>query len=322
MNKILLLISSVCVISVSNAQYAPPATQPGSTAIHRDSAVFVNWAGACSVVRGYMDISDPQSGYASAGDSSMATGKSPGAGVVSLGDGGSATCTFPYPLMNGPGYDFAVFENAFDDALFLELAFVEVSSDGINFFRFPAHSLTDTVAQTGSFGSTDVTKINNLAGKYRAGFGTPFDLEEMKNIAGLNTTAVTHIRIVDVVGSVNSLYASRDSYGNKVNDPWPTPFPSSGFDLDAIGVIHENRITGLPGNVLQPVLVYPNPARQHDVVSVSGENITMTEIYAPDGRLLRHSGIGNLQIKGMAAGIYIIRIHTMGRIETRRLVIR
>ena len=45
---------------------------------------------------------------------------------------------------------------------FLELDFVEVSSDGVNYFRFPATSYTDTTVQTGSFGSTDATKINKI----------------------------------------------------------------------------------------------------------------------------------------------------------------
>ena len=37
---------------------------------------------------------------------------------------------------------------------------------------------------------------------------------------------------------MNNLYASYDSQGNIINDPFPTPFETGGFDLDAIGVIH------------------------------------------------------------------------------------
>ena len=89
---------------------------------------------------------------------------------------------------------------------------MEVSSDGVNYFRFPATSYTDTTVQTGSFGSTDATKINNLAGKYRALYGTPFDLEELKNENGLDVNNITHIKIIDVVGSIQNQYASRDQY--------------------------------------------------------------------------------------------------------------
>ena len=56
-----------------------------------------------------------------------------------LGDDGSLVLTFPAPIADGAGPDFAVFENAFSTE-FLELAFVEVSSDGTNFTRFPAHA--------------------------------------------------------------------------------------------------------------------------------------------------------------------------------------
>ena len=35
------------------------------------------------------------------------------------------------------------------------------------------------------------------------------------------------------MGSISEGQATRDSRGGIVNDPFPTPFPSSGFDLDA-----------------------------------------------------------------------------------------
>lgn len=250
------------------AQYAPGVGVAGTTAIYKDSAVFVNWAVSCQVKRGYQDVSNITLGFASAGDSTMATGKAQSNGAVSLGDGGMATCMFQYPVKNGPGPDFAVFENGFDDS-FLELAFVEVSSDGINYSRFKSHSLTDTTQQTASFGLSNPVKLNNFAGKYRGGYGTPFDLEELAGITGLNLNAITHIRVVDVVGSVNKLYATRDGFGNKVNDPWPTPFATGGFDLDAIGVMHQNSLAAIHENGLQNLVqVYPNPASEHVYINL------------------------------------------------------
>ena len=225
------------------AQFHPSAGLPGSSAIHKDSAVFVNWADRCSLIRGFKNIAVADSGYASVGDSTFATGAAGSNGVVSLGDGGVATLQFPFPVVNGPGYDFAVFENSFSDD-YLELAFVEVSSDGINFFRFPATTLVQDSLQCGAFGLTDATKVNNLAGKYRVNYGTPFDLQELTGVPGLNTNAVTHVRIVDVVGSLDSIYATYDQNGKKINDPWPTSFPSSGFDLDAVGVINQQENIG------------------------------------------------------------------------------
>jgi hypothetical protein len=52
-----------------------------------------------------------------------------------------------------PGYDFAIFENGFpfgSGSFYLELAFVEVSSDGKHFVRFNAISNTDTTQQIDS----------------------------------------------------------------------------------------------------------------------------------------------------------------------------
>lgn len=219
--------------------YAPPAGQPGSTAIHKDSNIFAGWATNCTVYRGYLDIAIPSLGRATAGTPVNAIGKSGVNGTVSLGDSGVATVSFNGPIFNGPGPDFAVFENSFDGK-FLELAFVEVSSDGNNFTRFPAVSLTQDTVQINNAGQIDATNIYNLAGKYKAQYGTPFDLEELKGTPGLDVNNITHIRIVDVVGSIDTNYAGFDSQDHIINDPYTTAWNTGGFDLDAVGVIYSN----------------------------------------------------------------------------------
>ena len=55
--------------------------------------------------------------------------------VVSLGDGGEAVLYFNPPIKNGSGADFAIFENGFQDH-YMEFGFVEVSSNGLDFFDF------------------------------------------------------------------------------------------------------------------------------------------------------------------------------------------
>ena len=238
MKNIIISFFLILICISGFAQFAPPAGQIGTTAIYKDSSAFVGWATGCSITRGFQDISNPALGYASVGDSSMVLGIAGANGVVSLGDGGSAIVTFDNPIKNGPGWDFAIFENSFSDT-FLELAFVEVSSNGVNFYRFPATSNTQDTVQVDGFSSVDATKINNLAGKYRASYGTPFDLEELANQPGLNIINVTHVKIIDAVGCIQNAYARYDQNGHKINDPWNTPFASSGFDLDAVGVIHQ-----------------------------------------------------------------------------------
>lgn len=211
-----------------------------TTGISANDSSFVEWASSCTVTRGYMNIADPSKGYASFGADSVGIGKAD-TDVVSLGDAGSAILTFKHPITNGAGNDFAVFENAMTSGSnrFCELAFVEVSSDGVNYFRFPSVSLTQTTTQIASYGLLDPSNLYDLAGKDLAGYGTGFDLSELAGVSNLlDVNNVQYVKVIDVVGDIDPAYASYDSLGNIINDPWPTAFPSGGFDLDAVGVIH------------------------------------------------------------------------------------
>ena len=89
-------------------------------------------------------------------------------------------------------------------------------------------------------------------------FYKAFDLEEMNNILGLDVMNITHIKIIDVVGSISDSLANYDSEGNKINNNYPTPCASSGFDLDAVGVINSlyNSISTIDNNNID---LYPNP---------------------------------------------------------------
>ncbi|MFK7797413.1 MAG: T9SS type A sorting domain-containing protein [Aureispira sp.] len=244
------------------SQFAPAASEIGSKAIAKDSSILVAWATHCTLQRGPMDISQLGLGLATAGIAAHALGPAGDGFIVSLGDGGQAVLTFAHPIENGLGADFAVFENAFNNT-FLELAFVEVSSDGQHFVRFPAVSNTDTSTPVGSFGAVDPRKIYNLAGKYRANYGTPFDLEELRGLSPLlDINAVTHVRLIDVVGSLQNAYATRDSRGHKINDPWNTPFASGGFDLDAVGVIHQTQHNNIHQLAKASSSWFPNPLPQ------------------------------------------------------------
>ncbi|MCC9641439.1 DUF4465 domain-containing protein [Rhodopirellula sp. JC740] len=212
--------------------YAPAAGQEGSTAIDRESPAIVGWATGVSDYSPGAEVSDTWQ------DSSQALGPAEGlsGSIVSLGRNGTLTLTFDEPIRDGLGFDFAVFENSFSDT-FLELGFVEVSSDGTNFVRFESDSRTD--AAVGAFGSLDATNLNNLAGKYRGGFGTPFDLEELRGSAGLDVTAITHVRLVDIFGDGTVT----DGQGDPIYDPTPT-IGSAGLDVDGVAVLHAKE-TGL-----------------------------------------------------------------------------
>jgi hypothetical protein len=231
MIRSLWLAGSLVLLTAAAASAAGPycgaAGTTGSTAILRTSTAFTEWAS------GYTNYLVGADCAASWQTPAKALGQATGSttDICCLGNGGQITLTFDKAIANGTGFDFAVFENSFNDT-FLELAYVEVSSDGANFFRFSNHSLT--ASPVAAFGSVDPTNIDGLGGKYRVGYGTPFDLDELAGVSSLlDVNAVAYVRIVDVVGDGTCL----DSSGKAIYDPTPTT-GSGGFDLEAVGVIN------------------------------------------------------------------------------------
>ena len=294
------------------AQFAPALGLPGSIGMDKDSSAFVAWATGIVLERGPMQIGVDSLGDAWVGNAEEGIGKAGSNGVVCLGDGGKATATFDTPISNGPGYDFAVFENSFDGQ-FLELAFVEVSSDGLNFVRFPCFSNSDTVSGTGTFGYTQTEKVHNLAGKYPVFYGTPFNLDDLNGTPLLDVNRITHVRVVDVIGTMNPAWASRDVTGRKVADPWPTPFPSGGFDLDAIGVIHQ-----VPAGIAQHKQesnwkVFPQPAQNYiDVRSLRPESRPINYCIADlSGRIIQQAELpddGRVILPQITTGVYMLQV--------------
>jgi hypothetical protein len=229
-------------------------------AIPANDARFVEWAN---------DIDASRTAFAPRGSTSINTS----GGFNSLGDlnateiangiaPGYLTVTFPNGIRNGSGHDFAVFENGFAypaaPYLLAELAYVEVSTDGTNFARFPSISTNTTWAGTfgQAFGGFDATKIHNLAGKHVAGFGTPFELDDLLNdslvLGGLvDLTNIQYLRLVDIPGNGAFL----DSQGNPILDAWMTS-GSGGFDF-RLGV-------GLGVGVMNAV---PEPAAVFSLVT-------------------------------------------------------
>jgi hypothetical protein len=253
--------------------YAPAANKTGSTAVSMDDPAIIDWAS------GWVDYV-PGGNLASTWmNPQEALGPAEGTSfdVVSLGSGGTITMTFDPPLNNGSGWDFAIFENSFSDT-FLELAYVEVSSDGVHFIRFDNDSLT--AGPVGGFGATDPTNIDGFGGKYRQGFGTPFDLADLSTkedvLDGLvMLNEIAYIRIVDIIGDGTFF----DTSGDVIWDPYPTA-QSAGFDLDAVGVRYHQFANDAPD---QPALESPEDGSQDtplDITLVSG---AFSDANAPEG---------------------------------------
>ena len=297
----------------------------GCTAVKFDDSRIKGWATGCTVVRGSSNLLDPNAAPVTFGSEAEAVGPATTSttDVVSLGDGGSATLTFATPIVNGDGYDFAVFENPFNDS-FLELAVVEVSTDGEHFVRFPATSLTQTDYQiTDNNGGVDRTFINNLAGKYRVGYGTPFDLEELRDSTNIDINNINYVRVIDVVGSIDPLLGTRDAFGHMINDPFPTITYSAGFDLDGVAVL--NNTLNINSAESAALRLYPNPA--NNSVRLSFESTTHCRealVYDMTGRKVATAAIStgattlDINLSTLADGVYMVRLGS----NVQKLVVR
>ncbi|MGB1248510.1 MAG: T9SS type A sorting domain-containing protein [Chitinophagales bacterium] len=317
----------LCFTASVFAQFAPGPGEAGTTAIADDDVTISFWANGATITRGWQDIADPSLGLTTVGDEQSAIGSTDG-NVVSLGDSGVAILTFPFPIYDVEGTDFAVYENGFSaggvNEYFLELAFVEVSDDGINYQRFEAISNSDTINSVGSWGALDCSKLYNLAGKYPGGYGSPFDLEEL----GLDS--ITHIKLIDVVGSLSDDYAQRDFLGNKINDPYPTGFASSGFDLDGVAAINQPNtdITETAINYIDQLDLDLYPTLIDDewfflqgesttdatisVVNMVGEQVLEIKANLPN----------KISIPAIAEGLYIVEVKADNRIYREKIMVR
>ncbi len=143
-----------------------------------------------------------------------------GTDVVSLGLGGEIVLSIEGGIVDGPGDDFIVFENAFvvmgvEGRTWDELGEVSVSEDGERWVTFPCDP-HGARPHTGCAGWNPVysNPVNGLPpSDPRVSGGDVFDL------ATVHVSSASFVRIRDLA----------------TQGPMP---PSSGFDLDAVGVIH------------------------------------------------------------------------------------
>ncbi len=171
-----------------------------------------------------------------------------GSNVHSLGNGGSLTLGFAVQLVDGPGADLIVSENPFASIsdpwqTFAEVCFVEVSSDGTHFARFPSR-YTGPDVEPGSFAFVDAGYYSGFAGVLTTDVtasdpfdvvdagGDAFDLHDLHQdplvTSGLvNLQAITEVRLVDAVSGVDV-----DSTGATVRDP-----STGSADIDGVTVL-------------------------------------------------------------------------------------
>ena len=139
--------------------------------------------------------------------------------VLSLGRSGSIVLELAQDVVDGPGPDLIVFENAFragDGSLWAEPGVVGVSADGESFVDFPCAAEDEAGEWPGCAGvhPTLATDANGLApyDPWVAG-GDAFDLA---------TIGVARARYVRIVDAGAATYVA----------------PAGGFDLDAVAIVH------------------------------------------------------------------------------------
>jgi len=122
------------------------------------------------------------------------------------------------------------------------------------------------------------------------------------------------VRIVDVVGSINPLYGTTDKNGHLINDPYPTAFNSSGFDLSGVAVMNGWTPTAV-NNYQQEisVMAYPNPCQ--NVLNVN--NVTVNEpvsLFNAMGQQIWNGMTQDtyfqLDMQSYPAGVYMLQVGT------------
>ncbi|MEM0493365.1 MAG: triple tyrosine motif-containing protein [Candidatus Thermoplasmatota archaeon] len=173
--------------------------------------------------------------------------------VVVLGLGGSITVGFNVSIVNDDGPDFIVFENPFyigsASYVFAELVYVEVSTNGVDYARFPCRSTT--IKPVPPFGGILPGNITGLAGVHpvyanvdenninpfnpaEAG-GDAFDLSDISShplvLSGrVDLNNIRYVRVIDIIGDGSCF----DDTGHPIYDA----LGGNGADIDAVAVIN------------------------------------------------------------------------------------
>lgn len=179
--------------------------------------------------------------------------------ICSIGLNGEIIVGFKgYEIVDGPGADFIIFENAFvwgEGRYYREPARVEVSEDGFVWTPFPFDSLT----LVGCAGRTPTTGNDPFDASVSG--GDAFDLSDI----GVHN--IRWIKLVDVTKII------LDNTNHPDYDPTLT-----GFDLDAVVSTHGVRVVDQSSNVLVP----RTASVQLNVSSTSAE----FEVFDVSGRLV------------------------------------
>lgn len=154
-----------------------------------------------------------------------------GTHVVSFGGGGSLWIELNnYIIVDGPGVDFTIFENAIHSDLygiFAERAQVSVSEDGVDFVSFPCDVFDPDEIYEGCAGVTPVNALQNPLNPEVSG-GDSFDLSD------IGVRVAKYILIEDL----NTCLPGDPTYLTAEGEILCGAPGQQGFDLDAMAIIN------------------------------------------------------------------------------------
>lgn len=243
-----------------------------------------------------------------------------GAQILALGLGGEIVLRFDRaPIVDGPGPDFTVFENAFRytiggrERTYAEPGQVAVSRDGVEFVAFGF----DTLTLHGCAGVTPTDGGRDPAEPSVAG-GDAFDLADV----GLDS--VRYVRIRDVTAIVKE---------NRAHPFWDATL--NGFDLDAVVAAHHAAAgVGIAAHGDASAIVMPNPVtgstallslrtvRAEHVRAVAFDALGRDRGVIADGAAPAGDSRLVLDVSRLEPGTYLVRVALEGAVPmSARLVV-
>lgn len=230
--------------------------------------------------------------------------------VCSLGIGGEVIIGFANKrIIDGPGVDFIVFENAFNsklaNKLFAEPAVVSVSMNGVDFFEIPF----DINTLDGCAGTHPTKKHDGTDWDTSKCGGTGYDL------ADYGISEIRFIRIVDTSGYV---LAHPD---HKYYDATIT-----GFDLDAIVGLYPRDLVELTpaedANNAKMVTIGQNG--EIATIDCKGYTGAAAKMYSANSELVYSSNFNNhneIHLSAFPSGVYFCVAEAFGQRVVRKILV-
>lgn len=235
-------------------------------------------------------------GPVSAGAGPEAPAANP-ADVVSLGKGGFITLKFAGDILDGPGPDFTVFENAFyfaGDFIFDEWLIVEVSADGVEWRTFPY----DTVTGEGFAGKTPTAAFGADYLNPAESGGDSFDLSDI----GMARAAYVRLRDATHFQSPDRLSA----------------------ELDAVVAIHLEETTSVIENMATSTPQLTVRCLDDHIEMESGPFETMAQIKTLTGKTVALPALqpgAEWRSRTLATGVYVLLWRERNRTFARKILV-